>query len=148
MIKEVNYNDSDFFELCKKLEQEHVEVIAEQRSTNGNCLKNLEQYIHVLLYLENGKAVGCLAISKPIDSVVEIGRVYVLPEYRNKKIATKLFEKAFIIIQDEGNIAVTLNTYNRFKSAIHLYKKLGFEIVDTFKKLKNSPFSICMKKVF
>lgn len=148
MIKEVNYNDSDFFELCKKLEQEHVEVIAEQRSTNGNCLKNLEQYIHVLLYLENGKAVGCLAISKPIDSVVEIGRVYVLPEYRNKKIATKLFEKAFIIIQDEGNIAVTLNTYNRFKSAIHLYKKLGFEIVDTFEKLKNSPFSICMKKFF
>lgn len=148
MIKEVNYNDSDFFELCKKLEQEHVEVIAEQRSTNGNCLKDLEQYIHVLLYLENGKAVGCLAISKPIDSVVEIGRVFVLPEYRDKKIATKLFEKAFIIIQDEGNIAVTLNTYNRFKSAVHLYKKLGFEIVDTFKKLKNSPFSICMKKFF
>lgn len=83
MIKEVNYNDSDFFELCKKLEQEHVEVIAEQRSTNGNCLKDLEQYIHVLLYLENGKVVGCLAISKPIDSVVEIGRVFVLPEYRN-----------------------------------------------------------------
>ncbi|MCI9434229.1 MAG: GNAT family N-acetyltransferase [Bacilli bacterium] len=148
MIKEVNCNNADFIELCQKLEKEHVEIVAEQRSTNGNCLKNLEQYIHVLLYLENGKAVGSLAISKPIDNVVEIGRVYVLPEYRNKEIATKLFEKAFTIIQNEGNIAVTLNTYNRFKSAVHLYKKLGFKIVDTFPNLKYSPFSICMKKVF
>lgn len=80
--------------------------------------------------------------------MVEIGRVYVLPEYRNKKIATKLFEEAFSIIQNEGNIAVTLNTYNRFKSAVYLYKKLGFKIVDTFPNLKHSPFSICMKKVF
>lgn len=148
MIKEVNYNDSNFFELCKKLEQEHVEIVAEQRSPKGNCLQGLEQYIHVLLYLEDGKAVGSLAISKAIDSVAEIGRVYVLPEYRNKKIATKLFEKAFIIIQNEGNTAVILNTYNRFESAVHLYKKLGFEIVDTFENLKISPFSICMKKVF
>lgn len=148
MIKEVNYNDSNFFELCKNLEKEHIETVAEQRSPKGNCLQGLEQYIHVLLYLEDGKAVGSLAISKPINNIVEIGRVYVLPEYRNKKIATKLFEKAFNIIQNEGNTAIILNTYNRFESAIHLYKKLGFEIVDTFENLKISPFSICMKKVF
>lgn len=148
MIKEVNYNDSEFFELCKKLEQEHVDFVAEQRSPNGNCLKGLEKYIHVLLYYKDEKSVGCLAISKSIDGIVEIGRVYVLPEYRNKSIATELFKKAFIIIQNEGNTAVILNTYNRFESAVCLYKKLGFEIVDTFEDLKNSPFSVCMKKVF
>lgn len=42
MIKEVNYNNAGFIELCQKLEKEHVETVAEQRSTNGNCLKNLE----------------------------------------------------------------------------------------------------------
>ena len=148
MIKEVNYNNSEFFELCKKLEKEHIEIVAEQRSPSGNCLIGLEKYIHVLLYFENGKAVGSLAISESIENVVEIGRVYVLPEYRNKNIATKLFKKAFDIIQNEGNKAVILNTYNRFKSAVHLYEKLGFEIVDTFENLKNSPYSVCMKKSF
>ena len=147
MIKEVNYNNFGFFELCKKLEKEHLEIVAEQRSPSGNCLTGLEKYIHVLLYFADGKAVGSLAISKPVDSVVEIGRVYVLPEYRNQNIATKLFEKAFEIIQNEGNKTVILNTYNRFKSAVHLYEKLGFDIVDNFENLKNSTYSVCMKKV-
>lgn len=148
MIKEVDSDNIHFLKLCAKLEQEHVNVIAEQRSPNGNCLKNLNKYIHILLYFEGEKAVGCLAISKPINYVVEIGRLYVLPEYRNKKIASKLFEKAFIIIQQEGNKIAILNTYKRFETAIHLYKKLGFRIVDTFDDLKNSPYSICMQKNF
>lgn len=87
MIKEVTYDNDYFIELCKKLEKEHIDVVAEQRSPNGNCLNNLDKYTHVLLYF-----VGSLAISKPINNVVEIGRLYVLPEYRNKKIATKLLK--------------------------------------------------------
>lgn len=122
--------------------------MAEQRSPNGNCLKKLDKYIHVLLYFDGDKPVGSLAISKPINNVVEIGRLYVLPEYRNKKIATELFEKAFAIINEEGNKSAILNTYKRFEAAVHLYKKLGFEIVETFDFLKNSPYSICMKKDF
>ena len=111
MIKEVDYDNIHFLKLCTKLEQEHVDVIAEQRSPNGNCLKKLDKYIHILLYFEGEKAIGCLAISKPINYVVEIGRLYVLPKYRNKKIASKLFEKAFTIIQQEGNKIAILNTY-------------------------------------
>ena len=148
MIKEVTYDNDYFIELCKKLEKEHIEVVAEQRSPNGNCLNNLDKYIHVLLYFDGEKPVGSLAISKPINNVVEIGRLYVLPEYRNKKIATELFEKAFAIINEEENKSAILNTYKRFEAAVHLYKKLGFEIVETFDFLKNSPYSICMKKDF
>lgn len=148
MIKEVTYDNDYFIELCKKLEKEHIDVVAEQRSPNGNCLNNLDKYIHVLLYFDGDKPVGSLAISKPINNVVEIGRLYVLPEYRNKKIATELFEKAFAIIKEEGNKSAILNTYKRFEAAVHLYKKLGFEIVETFDFLKNSPYSICMKKDF
>lgn len=148
MIKEVTYDNAYFIELCKKLEKEHIDVVAEQRSPNGNCLNNLDKYTHVLLYFDGEKPVGSLAISKPINNVVEIGRLYVLPEYRNKKIATELFEKAFAIINEEGNKSAILNTYKRFEAAVHLYKKLGFEIVETFDFLKNSPYSICMKKDF
>lgn len=148
MIKEVSYNNDSFIELCKKLEKEHVNIIKEQRSPNGNCLNNLNKYVHILLYFDNNIAVGCLAISKPINNVVEIGRVYVLPEYRNKKIATRLFEKAFEIIKEDKNEAAILDTYKRFESAIHLYKKLGFRVVETFEHLKVSPYSVCMKKDF
>ena len=148
MIKEVTYNDNNFIELCKKLEKEHINVVKEQRSPNANCLNNLDKFIHVLLYFDGDKAVGALAISKPINNIVEIGRLYVLPEYRNKKVATKLFEKAFSIIKEEGIKTAVLNTYKRFEAAVHLYGKLGFQIVETFEHLKNSPYSICMRKDF
>lgn len=148
MIKEVTYNDDNFIKLCKKLEKEHINVVKEQRSPNANCLNNLDKFIHVLLYFDDDKAVGTLAISKPINNIVEIGRLYVLPEYRNKKVATKLFEKAFLIIKEEGTKTAVLNTYKRFEAAVHLYGKLGFETVETFEHLKNSPYSICMRKDF
>ena len=79
---------------------------------------------------------------------IKVDYVCVKEEYRNKKIATELFEKAFAIIKEEGNKSAILNTYKRFEAAVHLYKKLGFEIVETFDFLKNSPYSICMKKDF
>ena len=146
MIKEVAYDDYNFIELLKKLEKEHVDVVKEQRSPGANCLKNLDKYEYVLIYFDGKNAIGCLALSKAINKVVEIGRVYVLPEYRNKKIATKLFEKAFYIAKENGNRFLTLDTYERFEAAIHLYKKLGFYVVDTFEYLKHSPYSVCMKK--
>lgn len=146
MIKEVTNDNQYFIELCKLLEQEHIDVVAEQRSPKGNCLKNLDKYIHVLLYFDNNDVVGSLAISGPIDNTVEIGRVYVLPKYRNMGVARRLFEETFKIIKKEGNKRVILNTYERFEAAVYLYRKLGFNIVGPFDDLENSPYSICMEK--
>ena len=146
MIKEVLYSHPDFHYLCEKLEKEHQNVIAEQRWGNGNCLNNLEKFIHVYIYYEDEKPVGSLAISRPINNIVEIGRVFVEHEYRNRKIASKLFNHALLTIQNENYDAIELNTYQRFKSAVHIYKKLGFEIVEPFDFIKDSKYSVCMRK--
>ena len=80
----------------------------------------------------------------PPSIIVEIGRVYVVPEFRNHNIATNLSN----IVEDKchelGAKRIILDTYKRFESAINLYKKLGFHEIESYKKY--SPYTICMAK--
>ncbi len=143
-IKKTKYNDQDFIRLCNYLEQEHIEVIKEQRSPKGNCLNNLDKFKTVFIKYIDNKAVGCIAMKDCNNNTVEIGRLYVLPEYRRSNIATDLFSKIEDSAKKMGATRIILDTYNRFIPAIELYKKLGFYQIDNY--LKYSPYSVCMEK--
>ena len=144
-INIVDYNNKDFIQLCNLLEKEHIEVIKEQRSPKGNCLNNLDKFKYVFIAYDNLKPVGCLAMKDIVDGVVELGRLYVLPEYRNQGIATKLFEIAESNAKENNAKKLILDTYKRFEAAIKLYKKLGFYEIDNY--ITDSPYSVCMEKV-
>ena len=122
IIKETNYEDKDFIELCERLEQEHIDNIKEQRSPNANCLKNLEKFTKVFIAYD-GKAIGCIAIKE--DTTIEVGRLYVLPDYRNQGIGKNIIKNIL-----KQNDTVYLWVYKKNKKAIKLYKKLGFNIIE------------------
>lgn len=143
-INTVEYNDSDFIQLCNMLEKEHVEVIKEQRSPNGNCLNNLDKFITIFIAYEDSKPVGCIAMKDKTNDTIEIGRLYVLPEYRKNGIASLLFNKVFDKAKELNAKKVVLDTYKRFEDATRLYEKLGFKEIDNY--INNSPYSICMEK--
>lgn len=145
-IKEVKNNDPDFLFLVKKLDDIHNEVVAEQRSPGANCLNHLEQYTTVLVMYIDDKPAGCVSITDVDDDEVEIGRVVVLEEYRGKGLATKLLSEIERIAKEKGAKAMILDTYNRLSNAVNLYKRLGFQEVEHFPWLSNSPYSICMRK--
>ena len=144
IIKTVNSENTDFIELCKLLEEEHVRIIKEQRSQSGNCLKDLEKFKTVFIAYVDNKAVGCLAMKNIINDTIEVGRLYVLSEYRNLGIASNLFKNVEEYAKKLGAKRIILDTYNRFQAAVSLYKKLGFYKIDNYKE--NSPFSVCMEK--
>ena len=143
-VVEVKNNNLDFRKLCEYLEEEHRNVIKEQRSLNGNCLNNLEKFTKVYIYYINKNPVASIAMKTIDNGVIEIGRVYVKPEYRKNHIAFKLFQKVIEEATKLGANKLILDTYERFSAAINLYKKLGFYQVDNY--IKNSPYSICMEK--
>ena len=143
-IKLVNYDNQDFIQLCNLLEIEHLEVIKEQRSPNGNCLNNLDKYKIVFVAYDDLKPVGCLAMKDKIDDVIEVGRLYVLPEYRKNGIASMLFNNVFDKARKINAKRIILDTYKRFEAAIRLYKKLGFYEIDNY--IADSPYSVCMEK--
>jgi len=145
-IKKVENNNSDFSKLCKKLDDIHNEIVAEQRSLGANCCVNNEKYTNVYIMYDGDYPAGCLAFTNPKDGIVEIGRVCVYKEYRKHGIATKLFDIAEEISKNNGATTLILDTYERLEDAVKLYKKIGFKIVPQFSDLKDSPFSICLLK--
>ena len=144
-IKLVNYDNQDFIQLCNLLEKEHLEVIKEQRSPNGNCLNNLDKFKIVFVVYDDLKPVGCLAMKDKIDDVIEVGRLYVLPEYRKNGIASMLFINVFDKARKLNAKRIILDTYKRFEAAISLYKKLGFYEINNY--IADSPYSVCMEKI-
>jgi len=145
-IKKVKNTNIDFLSLCKKLDDVHNEVVAEQRMAGASCCEGNEIYTNVYIMYDNDKPAGCLAFTDVEKDIIEIGRVYVCEEYRKHGIATKLFEYAEEIAKNNGATSLILDTYERLSNAVNLYKKLGFKIVPQFPELKDSPFSICMAK--
>jgi predicted GNAT family N-acyltransferase len=82
-----------------------------------------EEAIHFLAY-KNEKAVGC-ARALVIKNHMQLGRIAVLKEYRNKGIGSALIEKAVITakLNQLSKILISAQCH-----AIDFYKKFGFEV--------------------
>ena len=80
-----------------------------------------------------------------MNDTIEVGRMYVLPEYRKSGIASMLFNNVFDRAKELYAKRVILDTYNRFEAAVKLYKKLGFHEIENY--MDYSPYSVCMEKI-
>ena len=77
----------------------------------------------------NGRVVGGGGLS-PLQgdaTVLEIQKMYFLPELRGLGFAKKILEKCFEFAQQQGFQSCYLETTQNLWQAIKLYEKLGFE---------------------
>lgn len=86
----------------------------------------------VIVYEVDDKVVGFI-IATCLYETVDILSIVVDPAYRRKKIASILIDYLFSEVQDTVQV-VTLEVAVNNESAINLYKKFGFEIINTRKK--------------
>lgn len=81
----------------------------------------------------DGRLAGCIAMHPYGESVCEMKRLYVRPEFRGKGIASALIKK---IISDAGDLhckALILDTMPFLKSSIALYRRLGFYEIEPYR---------------
>jgi ribosomal protein S18 acetylase RimI-like enzyme len=84
-----------------------------------------------IAYAEN-QVVGCIALRRIDDATCEMKRLYVRPEFRGKKIGQMLAEQ---IIEDAVKLKydyMVLDTLAILKSALNLYKNLGFYEIEPY----------------
>lgn len=87
----------------------------------------------VIFYIEeSNKVIGFVQIypsfsSIGLGSTWLLNDLFVLPEYRRKKVATKLIEKTINYARETNAINVHLATQISNTNAQELYKKLGFK---------------------
>lgn len=87
-----------------------------------------------ILVLENDENVlcGAVALKKLEPDVCEMKRLYIEPEFRKggngRKLAVSLIEEA----KEKGYTVMKLDTIQRLKPAVELYKSMGFVETDAY----------------
>jgi putative acetyltransferase len=101
---------------------------------------------HALVAYENNEAVGCGAFKKFDDTGVEIKRMYVTPQHRNKGIAAAVLQELELWAKEEGFTSCVLETGKKQPEAIGLYEKSGYQRIPNYGQYAGVENSVCMKK--
>ena len=80
----------------------------------------------------DGAAAGCIALRKINDESCELKRLYIKPEYRSKGLSKLLVERIIADAREIGYSFILLDTLPFLKSAIALYRSVGFYEVEKF----------------
>lgn len=138
---------NDFISLCNLLDSElNYRVGGAQNRLQYQSLNKLDDIKDFYIAYYKGEPVGC-SCSKIINSyVLEIKRVFVKKEYRNKRIAEKMIDLIIHNAIQNNYKLLVLETGKILYEAMNLYAKLGFNIIPNFGPYKNLKYSICMEK--
>ncbi|XP_078616198.1 N-acetylaspartate synthetase-like [Branchiostoma floridae x Branchiostoma japonicum] len=75
-----------------------------------------------------GKIVGTAALDRTSDTVAELKRVSVLPEYRRRGVATRLMKRFEEFCKSDGVKRICLDVTRLQPEATRLYQKCGYVI--------------------
>jgi ribosomal protein S18 acetylase RimI-like enzyme len=77
------------------------------------------------------KFIGIAGLKKMTRDNWQIVAVYVLPEFRGQNLSKRLIEQVIHEAKINNAIKVSLIVNTKQESAVNLYKKIGFEIINT-----------------
>lgn len=144
-ILRTNYLNKDFQSLVSKLDAD-LAVRDGDEHDFYHQFNSIEGLHHVVVCLVNNSAVGCGALKELEPNIMEVKRMYTLPETRGKGIATKVLRELEVWAKECGNHKCILETGKKQPEAIQLYLRNGYEIVSNYGQYKGVENSVCFEK--
>jgi GNAT superfamily N-acetyltransferase len=144
-LHRTNSDNPDFIELVRQLDAYLAECDGEDHAFYGqfNKILNLR---HVLLAYDGQVAVGCGAIREFSVEAMEVKRMYVLPEARQRGIASMILEALEQWASELGYAETVLETGRRLPEAVRLYEGKGYERIPNYGQYAGVTNSICFRK--
>lgn len=102
---------------------------------------------HAVIAYENEIAVGCGAIKNFEADAMEVKRMFVLPDHRNRGVASKILTALEVWTAELGYKKCVLETGKRQPEAIALYKKHGYKSIPNYGQYVGMENSVCFEKV-
>ena len=110
----------------------NLDVENEVNFTMNNLDKFAEPDGRLLLVEVDSEIAGTISLRKIREDAGEIKRMYVKPKFRGKKLGNLMVEKVISISEENGFSKLFLDTSLFMSSAVSLYKKYGFNEIDSY----------------
>ncbi|HKP47403.1 MAG TPA: GNAT family N-acetyltransferase [Pyrinomonadaceae bacterium] len=104
------------------------------------CFQNFDQELaqlpgdyalpngRLLLAVDEGETMGCVALRKLGDGIAEMKRLYVRPQYRGRGLGRMLTERLIADAKQIGHQKLRLDTLpGKMDQAIQMYRGFGFQ---------------------
>jgi putative acetyltransferase len=145
LLLRTNSENPHFIELVRALDAELAIIDGEDHAfySTYNKIQSLQHV--VVLFIEN-KPVACGAIKPFDDTSAEVKRMYTLPEFRGKGVATLVLHELEKWAAELGYIECVLETGKRQPDAIQLYKKNGYTETANYGQYVGVENSVCFSK--
>ncbi len=145
VINRISSNDIHFQELVNALDQDLAIRDGEDHAFyhQFNAIDDIE---YALVAYHDDKPAGCGAI-KPIgEDTMEVKRMYTLPSYRGKGIASLILSELETWASELSFKYCVLETGKQQPEAIALYTKSGYGIIPNYGQYAGVENSICFQK--
>jgi GNAT superfamily N-acetyltransferase len=140
-----NSDNKDFIDLVKLLDAELAEIDGEEHVFYAQ-LNKTDTLKHVVVAYENEKPISCGAIREHSSTMMEVKRMYTLPGYRGKGLATKVLNELEKWASELSYQKCILETGWRQPDAIRLYEKNGYSRIPNYGKYAGIVNSVCFEK--
>jgi putative acetyltransferase len=144
-ILRTNSNSNDLSALISELD-ETLCALYGTKQEDFEAYNRIGDLETVVIAYEDDQAVGCGCFKKFNEDSIEIKRMFVKPEHREKGIASRILYELETWGYELGYSYSFLETGNKQLTAIEMYQGLGYMIIDNYDQYRDNGISICMMK--
>lgn len=144
-ILRTNSENKDFKELVTFLDAD-LEIRDGEDHAFYSQFNKLDHIKYVVLAYDDREPVGCGAIKEYEPKIMEIKRMFVLPECRGKGVASKVLRELEKWTSELSFEKCILETGVKQPEAIGLYKKNGYQFIPNYGQYAGVKESVCFEK--
>lgn len=135
----------DFVNLVKRLDSE-LSIRDGEDHAFYNQFNSITQIKYAIVAYENGIPVGCGAIKEFSKDAMEVKRMFIIPEFRAKGLATLILKELEQWALELGYHKCILETGKKQPEAISLYRKNDYVRIPNYGQYSNVDNSLCFEK--
>lgn len=135
----------DFIKLVRLLDADLAERDGREHSFYAQ-FNTIAAIKHVIVDYEDGQPVACGAVKEYEAGIMEVKRMFTLPEYRGKGIAAEVLTALETWAAEMDYRKCILETGMKQPEAIRLYEKSGYRKIPNYGQYAGVENSVCFEK--
>ncbi len=145
ILQRTDPSDSHFTKLVKQLDA-FLAILDGEDHAFYNAFNTIGFLKYAVVAYADDKPVACGAIKEFTSTAMEIKRMFTLPEWRGKGLASQIVAELEQWTKELGYTTCVLETGIRQPEAIALYQKCGYRRIPNYGQYAGVEASVCFEK--